>query len=137
MRQLVRTAWSRREIRFLVIGGTNTVLGLGLFALFHAILGDDVPYVLLLVPTYGIGIPIAFALQRTFVFDAEGGNWLVDLARYTLVQLSSIALNAALLPALVELAGLPVLLAQTVTIGVIVVVTYVGHLNFSFRRPAA
>lgn len=134
MVELVRTAWARRELRFLVIGGLNTVLGLGLFALFHALLGDQVPYLVLLAPTYGVGIPIAFSLQRTFVFDAAGGDWRVDLARYTLVQLSSIGLNAVLLLLTVEVLDLPVLLAQTVTIAVIVVVTYFGHLSFSFRR---
>jgi putative flippase GtrA len=135
MIRLVHGLWARREIRFLVIGGTNTVLGLGLFASFHALLGDDVPYLALLAPTYAVSIPIAFALQRTFVFDAEGGNWMVDLARYTFVQLSSIGLNALLLVAFVEWLDLPVLLAQTVTIAVIVVVTYFSHLMFSFRRP--
>ena len=134
MLRLIRGLWARREIRFLVIGGTNTVLGLGLFAAFHELLGDDVPYLVLLLPTYAISIPIAFALQRSFVFDAEGGNWLVDLARYTFVQLSSIGLNALLLIAFVEWLDLPVLLAQTITIAVIVVVTYFSHLTFSFRR---
>jgi putative flippase GtrA len=137
MTQLVRDLWARREVRFLVIGGLNTLLGLGLFAAFHALIGDDVPYPLLLVPTYGVSIPIAFAMQRRFVFDAEGGSVLVDLARYTFVQLTSIGLNAVLLFMMVEFASLPVVLAQAITVAIIVVVTYFSHLLFSFRRPEA
>lgn len=132
---LIRATWARREIRFLVIGGFNTLFGLFLFTASHLVLGDDVPYLVLLVPTYGIGVPVAFTMQRMFVFAAHGGSVLVDFARFTTVQLTSIGLNAVLLVLFVEALSAPVLLAQTLTLAVIVVVTYFGHLLFSFRRP--
>lgn len=133
---LIRATWARREIRFLVVGGFNTLFGLFLFAASHLVLGDDVPYLVLLVPTYGIGVPVAFTMQRMFVFDAHGGSVLVDFARFTLVQLTSIGLNAVLLVLFVEVLALPVLPAQALTLAVIVVMTYFGHLLFSFRRPS-
>ena len=110
------------------------MFALFLFTASHLVLGSDVPYLVLLVPTYGIGIPIAFAMQRTLVFDAAGGSVLVDFARYTTVQLTSVGLNAALLVVFVEVLSIPVLIAQTLTLGVIIVVTYFGHLLFTFRR---
>jgi putative flippase GtrA len=131
---LIRATWGRREIRFLVVGGLNTLLALALFASSHLVLGPDVPYLALLVPTYGIGIPVAFATQRIFVFDAHGGSVVVDFARYTLVQLFSVVLNAGLLALFVEVISAPLLLAQVITLALIVVVTYFGHLLFSFRR---
>lgn len=131
---LIRSSWGRREIRFVVVGGLNTVLALALFACAHLVLGPGVPYLALLVPTYAIGIPVAFATQRIVVFDARGGSVMVDFARYTLVQLFSVALNAGLLALFVEVISAPVLLAQTITVAIIVVVTYFGHLLFSFRR---
>jgi putative flippase GtrA len=134
---LIRAMWDRREVRFLVVGGLNTILGLILFAAAHVALGDHVPYLLLLGPTYGIGVPIAFTTQRVFVFRAHGGNVLGDFARYTLVQLTSIGLNALLLVLFVEVISAPVLVAQALTLGVIIVVTYFGHLLFSFRRHHA
>ncbi|MFL6156076.1 MAG: GtrA family protein [Marmoricola sp.] len=132
----LRGLWARRELRFLVVGGFNTLFALVLFTASHLLIGDDVPYLVLLVPTYGIGIPVAFTMQRLLVFDTEGGSVLVDLARYTLVQLTSVALNAVVLTGLVELLSFPVLLGQVVTLVLIVVVTYFGHLLFSFKRPA-
>ncbi|HET6152424.1 MAG TPA: GtrA family protein [Marmoricola sp.] len=133
----IRTAWSRREVRFLVVGGLNTLLALVLFSGARLILGSGLPYLLLLVPTYGIGVPVAFTSQRLLVFDAPGGNAWVDFARYSMVQLTSVGLNALLLAGLVELLSVPVLVAQVVTLAVIVVVTYFGHLLFSFRRPSS
>ncbi len=132
---LVAGLWARREVRFLIVGGANTLMAWFLFAGSHAILGDSVPYLALLIPTYGIGIPIAFTSQRVLVFDTHGNAW-VDFARYCLVQLSAIGMNAAVLAFMVELLNLPVLLAQTVAIGVVIVLTYFSHLLFSFRRPA-
>jgi putative flippase GtrA len=136
MFELIRTLWRRRELRFLVVGGANTVLGYGLFVVFHAVLGSQVPYLVLLVPTYAVSIPIAFTSQRLLVFDTHGNAW-VDFARYTLVQLSSVGLNAAVLALLVEVAGLPVVFGQLVALAVVIVATYFSHALFSFRRPAS
>ncbi len=126
--------WRRREVRFVVVGGLNTVAAWLLFAASHAILGDRVPYLALLIPTYGIGIPIAFSSQRILVFDTHGSVW-IDFGRYCLVQLTAIGLNAAVLALAVEVLSLPVLIAQAVAIAVVIVLTYFSHSLFSFRRP--
>lgn len=131
---LLRALWARQEIRFLVVGGANTVLSFGVFTALHAVLGDSVPYLVLLVPNYAIAIPIAFVSQRVLVFHVQG-NVLVDLVRYTSVQLTGIALNAGVLAFAVEVLGLPVVVGQAVAIVVLVVVTYFSHRFFSFRRP--
>ncbi len=73
-------------------------------------------------------------LHRRFVFRVRGHVWL-DLARFEVVNLAALGLNAVLLPLLVEVAGLPVILAQVVAGGLAVIGTYFGHLLFSFRRP--
>lgn len=118
---------------FLLVGGLSTVLGLGLFAGFHWLLGDHLSYQLVLVPTYAVGILVAFFLQRRLVFRVRG-QVLTDLARFAFVQLGALGVNAVALTVLVELLGLPVLLGQVVALGVVAVVTYFAHVFFSFRR---
>lgn len=124
---------TRRESRFLVVGGFNTVFGLGVFAALHAALGDSVPYLLVLLPTYAIGIVVSFITQRLFVFQVTGTVG-TDLARFTVVQLGALALNAVVLPLVEETTNLPVVVAQAVALGVVVISTYFSHLHFSFRR---
>ncbi|MCW2856244.1 MAG: GtrA-like protein [Marmoricola sp.] len=133
--ELIRTAWLRREVRFLVVGGGNAVLALGLFIVFHALLGHHVQYLVLLVPTYGCSVPIAFAAQRIIVFDTHGNAW-VDFTRYCIVQLGGIGVNAVVLALAVEVVGLPVVIGQLVALVVTIVLTYFSHKLFSFRRPA-
>ncbi|MFI2105025.1 GtrA family protein [Isoptericola sp. NPDC019693] len=125
----------RRESAYLVVGGINTLVGLLAFAAFERLLGDTIGYLGALVLAYAVGIAVGFTLQRRFVFRVRGGVWL-DLVRFVGVQLSALALNAALLGAFVELLHLPVLPAQVLALALTVVASYFGHLHFSFRRPA-
>lgn len=125
----------RREVAFLLVGGINTAVGLGAFALFEWWLGDVVPYLAALVFAYAVGIAIAFVLHRRFVFRVRG-NVLLDLIRFTGVQATAFLLNAAILSALVELAGMPAVIAQVPALAIVVTSSYFGHLLVSFRRPS-
>ena len=87
-----------------------------------------------LLISHVLGVLCAFVLHRRFVFRVRGHVWL-DLARFEVVNLAALGLNAVLLPLLVEVAGLPVILAQVVAGGARGVGTYFAHLLFSFRRP--
>jgi putative flippase GtrA len=125
----------RRESAYLVVGGINTLVGLTAFALFDRFLGDVIGYLGALVLAYAVGITVGFVLHRRFVFKVRGGVWL-DLVRFVGVQLAALAVNAALLPLFVEVAHLPVLPAQVLSLALTVAASYFAHLYFSFRRPA-
>ena len=124
-----------REFLFLVVGGLNTLLGLALFAGLHALARDRVPYLVVLLVTYTLGSTIAFTTQRLLVFKVQG-QMAIDFSRFVLVQLGSVALNAALLAFIVEVVGLPVVLSQCIALAIVVVVSYYLHLHVSFRRSS-
>lgn len=128
LRALVR----RRELLFIVVGGTNTVVGFLLFALFYRI---GLPYLVAFPVAYVIATVWGFTLNRLIVFQVRG-NLLVDFLRYCSVQIGSFVLNYGVLWLLVQFAGLSPLLAQVVAVPIVVGVTYVGHSRFSFRRAA-
>jgi len=125
----------RREIAYLLVGGTNTLLGLGVFTALYYLWGDTLHYLGALVLAYAVGIVVGFFLHRRLVFRVQG-NLVVDFLRFTGVQGTSLALNAVLLPLLVEAAHLPVVPAQVLSLALVVVASYFGHLLFSFHRPA-
>jgi putative flippase GtrA len=126
---------SSREFAFLVVGGLNTLLGLVSFALFYRLFGDTLHYLGSLVLAYVVGIGASFVVYRRFVYKVRG-NVLVDLIRFTGVNAGTFFLNAVCLPILVELAHIPVIPAQVISIAVVTAASYVGHTFFSFRRPA-
>lgn len=130
---LTRRILADQRFRFLLVGGVNVVQGIGWFAVLYPLLGDRIPYLAVLVLVYAISIPIGFVLYRTLVFQVEG-QWLTDLARFTLVQAGAFLINLGALPFFHEVLGVPLLIAQALSIGVILVFNYVSHMYFSFRR---
>lgn len=120
-------------LRFLAVGGFNTVFGFCLFAVLLHIAGGRIHYLFVLTFATVIAVVVAFFGYRTFVFKVRG-NVLRDLGRFSLVYIGALAANAALLPLLVEVLELPILLAQAFVVSGTVVATFLAHRSFSFRR---
>jgi putative flippase GtrA len=94
-----------QRVAFLIVGGINTAIGTGWFVLFlwlfpHGAAG----YLGALVCAHIAFVLCAFVLYRRFVFRVTG-HVLGDLARFELVNLSTLGFNLAALPLLVEMFG--------------------------------
>jgi putative flippase GtrA len=122
---------------FLIVGGMNTAIGTVWFVLLlwlfpHGATG----YLGALACAHIAAVLCAFLLHRRFVFRVTG-HVLRDLARFELVNLSTLGFNFAALPLLVEVFGWPVLRSQLVIAGVTVMYSWFAHRGFSFRRSPA
>lgn len=124
-----------QRLRFLVVGGTNTVFGYALFAAFDLFVFATVPfgYLLSLVSAYAMAIVLAFILYRRFVFKVTGQVWS-DFVKFVSVYLVAIGVNLLTLPLLIEVAGLNSLPAQAIVLAVTTLMSFFGHREFSFRR---
>ena len=126
-----------QRVAFLIVGGMNTAIGAVWFVLFLWLLPQGtVGYLSALLGAHIAAVLCAFVLYRRFVFRVSG-HVLRDLARFELVNLSTLSVNFAALPLLVEVFGWPVLLSQLVITGATVVYTWFAHRGFSFRRSRA
>jgi putative flippase GtrA len=124
-----------QRVRFLAVGGVNTVVGYLIYAVLAQWVFAQVflGYLISLAISYAISITLAFVLYRRFVFVVRG-NVVVDFVRFVGVYAVSIAANVVALPVLVEIAGLNPLLAQAVVLVVTTIISFVGHKYFSFHR---
>jgi putative flippase GtrA len=122
--------------RYVAIGAVNTAFGYGLFAALDLTLGDTVPYLALLLVAHIVSVLEAFVLHKLLVFRVRG-RWLRDLARFWSVYLVALGVNLVTLPLLVELVGLPVLLAQAVIMATLTGATFLAHRHYTFRRPGS
>ena len=126
-----------QRVAFLIVGGMNTAIGTVWFLFFLWLLPHGAAsYLGALACAHIAAVLCAFVLYRKFVFRVTG-HVLRDLARFELVNLSTLSFNFAALPVLVELCGWPVLLSQLVITGAAVVYTWFAHRGFSFRRSRA
>jgi len=126
-----------QRVAFLVVGAINSGVGFLTFAGFLVTVGQrwgkPWGYLVTLACAHVVSVLFAFVLYRFVVFRVRG-HVLADLWRFETVYLAALAVNFALLPLLVEIAHLPVLLAQALIMFVTSVMSWVGHKHYSFRR---
>lgn len=135
MRSFVSRLARDQRVRFLVVGGINTLIGYGVFSVLQLWVFADIPfgYLASLVLSYAVAICIAFVLYRRFVFPVKG-RIVSDFVKFVGVYLVSIGINAVLLPLLAELVGLHPLVAQAISLVLTTLISYFGHKYISFRR---
>ena len=121
------------RLRFLLVGGLNTAVGYGLFALVQWSVGRWISYFASLLIAHLCASLLAFVLYRRFVFRVSG-NVVVDFLRFQTVYLIPLAANLVVLPILVAGLGWNVYLAQASIVIVTTIVSFLGHKYFSFRR---
>jgi putative flippase GtrA len=116
--------------RFAVVGASNTLLTLAVYALLLAV---GLHYLAALVPAYAVGALNGYTLNRAWTFRT-GAFRSHDLGRYALVQCAALALNAALLAVLVGDVGVDKVLAQIVALGVVTCLAFLASRHWVFAR---
>lgn len=139
MRARLARLFHDERVRFLFVGGINTVVGYGLFVASELTIGRFIGYLGSLYLSYALGVTSAFFLHRRITFRAHTaeGSQLLAFLRFASVYVVSLVINTIGLPLLVEIGRLPPIGAQAIMVVVTTLISYVGHKYFSFRRPAA
>lgn len=132
-------------VRYVTVGGFNTVFGYSIFALLNWLFKrlGSYSYMYAWVLANFIAISAAFLAYKWFVFRTSG-NYLVEYLRCFGVYSTALLINAAALPILVSIlrhvlhnrdlapyVGVAILTILTV------VISFVGHKKISFRRIPA
>lgn len=120
-----------RKGRYLLVGGFNTVVGylvgVGLlYALSPAV------HVLVIGALANIlAITVSFTTYKLFVFQTRG-RWIEEYFRSYLVYGGMAVVGTVTLWLLVDGARLPLWLAQAFAVMVTVVISYLGHSQYTF-----
>lgn len=132
-----------QTFRYLASGGGNTLLGLLVYYVsfrfifferefnfgYYAFKG----HVAALIASFLVTFPVGFFLAKYVVFSDSNMRGRVQLLRYFLICLFNLALNYILLKIFVETFHIYAVLAQVLTIIIVVLFSYVAQRNFSFR----
>ncbi len=120
------------KIRYLLVGGYNTVFGYALFVLLLMLFKDRIHYLAALVVSHVISVTNAYLAYKFLVFKTRG-KWLHEFGKFNAVYLAVLAINLVALPAMVELLSIRPAMGQAWFVVVTVVVSYLGHKHFSFK----
>lgn len=111
------------------MAGTTALCYFGLLA---ALLATGLQYMIAILIDQVIVFSVAFPVYRAVIFRSTG-PWRLDLVRFAGVWSGGFVAGIVATPALVELAGLPPLLAQGIAVAVVAVLSFLGHKFVSFR----
>ena len=116
---------------YLLVGGWNTVFGMGVYAALYHGLGARVHYLVLLIPSNVLAITNAYICYKLFVFKTRG-HVIREYFRCYIVYGGMMVLGAALLFALVEWLKITPVIANCLCITGTTAVSFFAHRNFSF-----
>jgi putative flippase GtrA len=128
--------WQRQEVRFLVVGGGNTVSGYLLSVLIYFLLNVMLPLLVIIAIQTVVNVTISFLTQKLLVFRTRG-NYLAEYLRFYVVSAVPIVMNFVLLPVAIDWLGMNPYLAMALLMILMVVILYFGHKYISFRKRAA
>lgn len=128
-----RATIKSREIRYLLVGGWNTLFGYGFGVSLYTVLS---PYLHII----GIGlissvcaITMSFLTYKLFVFQTKG-QLLIEYLRSYVVYGGTAVIGTLLLWIMVDGFGIRIWIAQGIGIMISVFISYVGHKRITFSR---
>jgi len=127
--------WFRidQKIRFLLVGGYNTIFSFLLFCLLEFLFRDYFHYLVILFLSHIISVLNSFLNFRFFVFRSKG-HIFSEYIRINIVYLGYYISNALLLYLLQDLFHIHILVSQFICTCILMVATYFAHKHFSFKK---
>ncbi len=132
-RRVLSAALDRRRLLYLGSGALSAVVYYAILGAQLAALGHRVPYLLLLVTSQFVASVVVYPWYRLMVFRVSGSSWVLGHLRFYAVGLGFLAASVTGVPLLVELAGIPIMVAQALVIVVNVPLGYLAHRLWTFR----
>ena len=121
-----------RQVRYLIVGGANTLIGYSLGVGLYYLLSPTLHILLIGAISNVLAITVSFTSYKLFVFQTHGG-WISEYLRSYVVYGGMAVVGIILLWIFVDGLHLPIWLAQGVAILITVVISYIGHARFTFR----
>jgi putative flippase GtrA len=122
-----------RPLRFLVAGAANTAFGLAIYPLLlWSVPAFATHYMIALGVAQLVSLCFAFATYKLGVFRTRG-NIAREFGAFSGFYLFNYAANWAALPLLVELAGIPPVIAQLGFTIVLIATSWFWHSRVTFR----
>jgi len=121
------------KIKFLIVGGANTVFSYLLFCVLQYMLSGKLHYLKILVLLYVIAVFNSCVTMKYLVFHSRG-NFLMEYLKVSITYSFHLALNAILLFVFVEKLAINLFIAQIVCVLVLTIFSYFAHKHFSFKQ---
>ena len=124
---------SREKVCYLMAGGFNTLVGYSIGVGLYKALGSNLSIVWIGVISNILSITVSFLSYKTLVFKTKG-MWLTEYMKSYIVYGGIAVIGIFCLWVFVDKMKISIWLAQALIIAMTVIISYVGHSRFTFRR---
>ena len=130
MKKILNKIFSYQEFRFIFVGGLNTIVGYGLYAL---LLFFGVHYLIANTVSTIIGILHSFIWNRFFTFKSKE-KALNELVKFASVYLASFIIGTFTLFTFKQILNINVYIAGLINLVITTFISYFGHKYISFNK---
>lgn len=130
----IKKCTAKTEVRFVIVGVFNTLVGLVAYPVFYYILDNyKIGYIYILCVSTFFCVNFSYITNSIFVFKYVQKN-IVTYLKYNTFQLVIIFINFIYLPLFVSYFKFNPVVAQTIYVLFTTVISYVWHLRVTFRQ---
>ena len=122
------------KLRFLFVGGFNTVVSYVMFAGLIFLMGES-KYQQSLILSWGLSSFVSFGTLKLFVFQTRG-KWIKEYSKCLLTWSIGYLINAGALEGVVKLLHLNVYIGQALSILVTMIMSYILFKYFAFKHKS-
>lgn len=132
-----------QTFRYAASGGGNTLLGLIAYYISYKYIFAEKTFdinffafkghIAALILSFCVTFPVGFFMSKYVVFSDSNMKGRIQLFRYLMICLFNLALNYILLKIFVEKLHIYPVVAQVITICIVVVFSYIAQRNYSFK----
>lgn len=130
IKKLIDCIFKKKEIRFIFVGGINTIVGYGSYAILLFI---SVDYILANFLSTIIGVINSYIWNKLFTFKSYRRS-LKELFRFILVYAVNYLLNLVLLVICVDHLLIDKYISGIICLFVTTIISYAGHNFFVFKK---
>ena len=120
------------KLRFLFVGGFNTVVSYMMFAGLIFLIGES-KYQQSLILSWLLSSFISFFTLKMFVFQTKG-NWFKEYSKCLLTWSVGYVINAGMLEAVVVFLKMNVYIGQAISILTTIIISYTLFKHFAFKN---
>lgn len=126
----IKELFKIQQIRFLFVGGLNTIVGYGSFAL---LIFFGLNYLIANTISYIIGVIHSYLWNKNFTFKSKNKS-ISEVIRFIFVYIVNYLIGLGVLYILVDKIGLDKYLAGALNLIITTLISWFGHKYFSFKQ---
>lgn len=122
-----------QQIRYILVGGWNTLFSLSLFIGVYTLLQNFLHYMIVAIICHVFSVMQSFVTFKIFVFRTHK-NWLKEYIKINITYVGALLCNLALLYVFCTIYNLDPRVASVVNAAIIAFLSYFMHKFFTFKN---